>query len=63
MPQQISSTHTTPQGSETCVLDPEGECVETEERDSLVDGRLDPDAQQPGNERPKPFDLNKNKPT
>ncbi|WP_298960086.1 hypothetical protein [uncultured Methylobacterium sp.] len=32
------------------------------ERDSLVDGRLDPDAQSPADETAKPFDPNENDP-
>ncbi len=63
MTPQISSTHTTTQGSETCVLDPKGERVETEERDSLGDDRLDPGAQSPDDERAKLFAPNENNST
>lgn len=59
---QIGSTHTTIRGSETRVPEPTVERVETKERNSLVDGRLDPDAQSPDDEHAKPFDPNENNP-
>ncbi|MEH3143870.1 MAG: hypothetical protein PGN34_00570 [Methylobacterium frigidaeris] len=36
--------------------------VGTKERDGIVDGRLDPDAQSPDKESTKPFDPNENDP-
>ncbi len=50
-----------PEGAQKQAEDGAAKPVDTK-RDSLVDGRLDPDAQSPGNERAKPFDPKENDP-
>jgi hypothetical protein len=41
---------------------PGGDAPKPRTGDRLVDGRLDPDAQSPADERDKPFDPNENAP-
>jgi hypothetical protein len=39
-----------------------GQAPESQTGDRIIDGRLDPDAQSPDNERTKPFDPKENDP-
>ncbi|GJD53924.1 hypothetical protein OPKNFCMD_6703 [Methylobacterium crusticola] len=59
---QTGGTHTTTHSSQPQAPNPAIERDETKKRESVVDGRLDPDAQSPDNERAKPFDPKENDP-